>query len=1719
MRVFPSLRHAAAALLVTLLALLAVPQGGVHAQTGETATLRTVTNIAEATWDAQGSRQRTTSNAVRFDVNESPLAPPAIRVYRRTSEGTGAELAYRVPQCGAGTGPVQSLQSGATASTSPSGSATATIRTATVQQTDTLHGGEPLFFEISASAANRDPAAVESLTVVLTTAEGDSETMTVFETEADSGIFAGVIDTLRIPPPVTKEDCRLSVGQDTRVVIAAMRPDSDTILVSADVRVLVDPFGVVFDSETGEPVDGVRVTLVDADTGLPATVFAENGETSWPSSVITGQPVIDGSGRAVPMGPGEFWFPLTTQGRFRLVAEPPAPYTAPSTAPRDVIARALRPDGRPYVVREGSFGDIFVLDTPVPFEVDIPVDRPAGDLALVKTASRPRAAPGDLVFYTLTVGNNDAARIRRGVTLVDTPSPWLRLRPGSVRINGAAAPQAVTVSPDGRIITIALGDIPAATTMRVTYAMNVRADAPPGRAGNTVIAADALGRETRAQAIVDIDREGIADRMTIIGRVTAGGCTLPEAGRPGIPGVRVMLEDGSFALTDADGRYHFEGVVPGTHVVQVAAMTLPEGGRFTDCTRSSRSAGSAISRFAVGQGGSLVVADFHAILPEGTKPAAAPAPATETEAPLEAAEAETADKSAPAVTDYLALGDGEDGFIAPAIDANPRAPAIKVAVRHRLGQSVKLLVDGKPVDPLAFEGTQNPETGTWSISQWRGVPLLTDRTVLEAQIINSFGEVSKTFTREVFFTRTPAKVELLPALSQLVADGRTRPVVAIRVLDRNNRPLREGMSGSFTLNAPYQSAEQIDRQQLNQLTGMTPMAARWVVEGSEGIARIELAPTMVSGSLRLAFAFDDGAITRRQELEAWVEPGDVEWTLIGLGEGTIGARSVARNMERSRRFDSDLGDDARVALYAKGRVLGKYLVTLAYDSAKQREDTRALGAIDPQAYYTVFGDASARQFDAASREKLYVRIETATFYALYGDFQTAFNQTRLASYNRTATGVMGEARVGAIKAQGFAAQIASRFQRQEIQGQGISGPYALSSRRILANSERVTIEVRDRFRPEQIVNSRTLTRFTDYDIDMLSGTIRFAAPVLSRDENLNPQFIVIEFETDGTGAAEWNAGARADWTSKAGTLRIGATAITDAGIAGADGKAQRTDIGAVDLLARIGASTEVRGEIAMSRRDGREATAYLAEVQHQTGKVDLVAYARQIDADYGIGQQNAVERGRRKVGVDGRVLLTEELSLVGSLWQDDSLTDAARRRAAQAQLALTRQATNLRLGIVHFNDRLPDGSTAASTVVEAGASQRLFDNRLELSAGTAIALQKAESADLPARHRLGARYSITQDVRLVGTYEIANGAKFDARQLRGGIEVAPWQGGQVTTTIGKETIGENGNRSFAAFGLSQTLQVSPALTIDATIDGNRTLGGRPSTGSLVNPDQPASSGGQITGGLLFEDFTAATFGAAWRKDRWSVTARGEWRDGETIDRKGALFGAIRQLGEGSLVGSGVTWTLSEAAGGAKAEILDASIAFAHRPDNSPLAMLGRLEYRSDTITGGVAGEIGGIGGPGRTGLTVDGNATARRLVASLSANFSPRGQIDGAGVRRHEFGLFLGARHNLDQFEGTEYQGTAVLAGGDARFGIGERFELGATATVRASLTDQSATFAFGPSIGVVPTDGVLVTLGYNVEGFRDGDFGPARNTDKGVYAAVRMKFDAGSFGFLGLGR
>lgn len=1671
---------------ITLTALFAALLVGVLA-----ADAQTITNTASAQWSQQGSAYSVNSNTVSIAVSQGPVM---IETYIPAS--TGQALGMAAPTCGGA--PIQIPGSGASL-------------LATVQPASTLRAGNTLYFRMSAPGANANAGAVDTLEATITDASGDREVLTIFETGANTGVFAGAIQTVAVPPQPVQGDCRLSVAAGDTITISTGPVGSTAPIATATMNVLADPYGLVFDSEDGRPVDGVRVTLVDALTGAPARVYADDGVTLWPSTVYTGQAVTDAAGRTYQMLPGEFRFPLAPLGQYRIVVGPPSPYTAPSSASPAQLAPLRRPDGQPMQIVPASFGQTLTLNTPSAVRVDVPVDHPPLGVSLVKIASRPTALPGDVVFYTLTLRNPDALSAKTGVTLVDTPSTLLRLRADTVRVDGVAAPGAVQISPDGKVLTVSLGTFAPGAAHTVTYAMTVRADAPAGTALNRAVASDDRGRISQASASVRIEREDLAQRMTLIGQITDGGCSV-DAPHNGIPGVRVVLEDGSFAITDADGRFHFEGLVPGTHVVQPQASTLPKGGAFTDCTRSTRSAGSASSRFVIGQGGSLLVADFSATVPEGsivkfeTK-------TDKSEKANQEASAAAERAAAGAETNWLGLGDGPTDFLFPSIDHNPRAPAVRVVIRHRVDQKIELKVDGKPVDPVSYEGARQAPGGRYAVSIWRGIPLDGDVTRLSATVRGPKGDVAAQLSRDVYYSATPARVELVREKSRLVADGSTRPVLALRILDRNGRPVHAGLTGEFRLNAPYESAEALDAMQQRALTGLGRSAPRWHVQGDDGIAYVELAPTMSSGKLHADFDLSDGQTRRHQELDAWVEPGQQSWTVVGLAEGAAGAKDVADQMQRAGRFDSDLGNFARVALYAKGPLLKGLLLTAAYDSAKQRDDQVVMGAIDPRAYYSVFADMSDRRMDAASREKLYARLEANGFTALYGDFDAGFDQTQLARYQRTATVFKTEFQRGGLHVQAFGAKIGSTHRRDEIQGGGISGPYRLTSRLIVPGSEVVTIEVRDRFRSEVIVSRKILIQFVDYDIDLLSGTITFKEPLLSRDAELNPQFAVINYEVDSNaGGGAINAGVRADWTVADGRLRIGATAISDTGV----GEGKRTNLIATDVKARIGKDTELRGEIGASFGRGTEAVAWLIEAEHHDGNLDLLAYARLAEREYGLGQTSGAELGRRKVGLDARLRLTEALALTANAWRDDSLEDSSRRTALQLGMSWRSKNTDARIGLATMHDRLADGRSASSTVLEGGVTQRLLDNKLELSASSSIALGKAEALDLPERHRLTARYAVTNDLRVVGSYELAKGQGIDARTAQLGVELAPWQGARVTTALGQQAIAELGKRTYANFGLAQSVPITKHLTLDATIDGNRTLSGF-DPARLINPAHPASSGGNLgENGSIAEDFTAYTVGGTWRAGRWSATLRGELRAGELANRKGMTFGAIRQLGEGSMLGAGFTWTRAEATSGASSELFDGALALAHRPATSNVALLGKLQLRSDRVHGAVEGEAGPAG---RGALTITGDGRTTRLIASLSGDWTPQGKVDGALVQRSEVSVFTALRYNFDRFQGFDLAGTTLLGGADVRIGLGDRFEIGATGTVRTNIDDRTTSFAFGPQIGFSPAKDMLVMVGYNVTGFRDPDFSAARTTDQGLFASIRMKFDASTFGFLGLDR
>ncbi|HEX8579278.1 MAG TPA: hypothetical protein VF655_06755 [Allosphingosinicella sp.] len=1377
-----------------------------------------------------------------------------------------------------------------------------------------------------------------------------------------------------------------------------------------------------------------------------------------------------------------------------------------------VEAPPQTPDDCRLGVRSGETLDVEIFDkgnniAAAGARVRITGSKASGALVLSKEAAVTQAAPGDPIQYRIRARNADPLLPSSAATLVDSFPAGVRLRPGSVRVDGA--PAAAAIAPAGRGFSLAIPSILAGGTAVISYTLEVRGDAAEGDAVNRAEAIDERGVHSNiADAAVRIRRETIGSRMTIVGRVVDGGCLVDPAKARGIPGVRIMLEDGSYSVTDADGRYHFEGVIPGSHVVQMDDGSLPLDRAAADCARNTRSAGRAFSRFVEGSGGALKRVDFRAVAapPRAARNGAAAArPAALSDAAAAGAERDWFDGQTPGID-----------WIFPEAEHNPRAPIVRVAIKHLPGQKVKLFSGGKPVDAIAFEGERVNEAGTIAVSLWRGVPLDGPLTSLSAEVRSADGGLAQSLTRAVRYGANPIQAQLLRDRSVLVADGVTRPVLAVRLTDRDGRPVRHGLIGDFEVPAPYYPAVEADAQQARQLAGLERARPFWKVEGEDGIAYIQLEPTTASGSVSLRFDFRDGDASREQRVEAWLDPGDRPWTIVGLAEATLGYAKLSDHLEAT---DGDeVFTEGRLALYAKGRIRGKWLMTLAYDSDKQKDEARFGGTIDPRAYYTVYADRSEQRFDAASVRKLYLKLERPQFYALFGDYETGIDEPELARYVRAFNGVKAEYRSDRVSAVAFVADTPNSHRRDEIQGNGLSGPYALGARDILPNSERITVEARDRLRSERIVEQRLLTRHVDYEIDYRAGTLRFKEPILSRTSALDPQFIVADYETDGVASRSLNAGGRVAVRSADGKLQGAATAIRDS-----DALRSSTLVGA-DVRYRPNASTEIRAEVAVSDSEakagapaasGGTATAWLVEAEHHGSTVDLLAYAREREAGFGVGQLSGSENGTRKFGLDARARLGAAWSLTGSAWHEDYLLSDARRIAARALLEYRGPDFSGRAGITYADDRLADGRTARSTLLQLGASKRFFNNRLELDGQTELPLGGSNgSIDFPARHRLAARFAVTRDVQLVGTYEIADGETVDARTARLGFDLAPWAGARIALSGNVPNIAEYGPRSFAAFGLSQSLVLDAHWSVDVSVDANKTLGGI-DPADVLNPLHPVASGGYVgSGGIVSEDFTALTAGATYRNGAWSITGRAEYRAGDRDDRYGFTAAALRQIGEGSAAGGSFNWFTAKAANGAETRTTNLQLSWAHRPANSRWSVLEKLELREDRVSGAVAGQAGPIGLP----LAVTGNARSRRMVNALSMNHSPNGGM-GEWLDRSDFSLFWGSRFVADRLGEDDVKGWSNVVGADLRFDLSDTLDVGVAGTVRHGLGGRAIAYSGGPSVGFSPAKNSSITVGYNVSGFEDRDFEEARYTRAGPYVTMRLKFDQLSLQSLGLGR
>ena len=898
-----------------------------------------------------------------------------------------------------------------------------------------------------------------------------------------------------------------------------------------------------------------------------------------------------------------------------------------------------------------------------------------------------------------------------------------------------------------------------------------------------------------------------------------------------------------------------------------------------------------------------------------------------------------------------------------------------------------------------------------------------------------------------------------------VADGRTPVKVRIQLVDESGKPVPANAELALKGGELRPYVEPGTQAAMNAGNGTVSVDAQgW----------IKFQPVTASGLYHVQLAYNKATI----DIESYVKPKMRNWILVGLAEGTLGYNTASGHMQnlKEKTGEDHLYDDERLAFYAKGSIKGEWLLTMSYDSDK--ESTGVSGNalfqdIDPNAFYTLYGDATAQGHDAASRKKLFLKVERDQFNAMFGDFDTGLSVTELSRYSRRLNGAKAEYRSNRYEITAFGSETGQSFVKDEIRGDGTSGLYRLSRKGIVANSEKISIESRDRFHSEQVTDSRPMTRFIDYSIDYEAGTIFFKAPVSSRDDGLDPVYIVADYEVADAGSDAVSYGGRAGTKFMEGALKVGGSYLHEGHVNG------DSNLYGADATLALGEGTKVRAEVAGSENNTPLApsrgSAYLAEVTHVAPAGEARAYLREQQDGFGLGQQRGSEAGTRKTGAEGTYRVNGQLALNGEAYRQYNLAGGTVRDFIDGQVSYGTKEYGSRAGLRYANDTLSDGSSATSVLGTAGGSLKLMDRRLVLRADHEQALFKKNSnIDYPTRTILGADYQATRKVLLFAQEELTFGEAADSNTTRIGVKATPWSGGTVSSSLAND-MKENGERTFANVGLAQRWQLNSFWAVDGGFDHSRTI--RKKAGYRFDADVPFASGG--------EDFSAVSLGANYQEKKLLWSNRVEYRNGETENKWGLITGVANEQGLYWGWTGRLRFLSSRTVGGNSRTDADLRLGLAYRPPVSRWIVLDRLDLVLEDEKGAGASSRG------------------KRIINNLNANYRPG--------KRLQLSLQYGAKYVLEQFDGVEYSGFTDLIGIEGRYDLNEIWDVGVRASLLHSWESRQLGYSLGPSVGCNVMENAWLSLGYNLVGFRDRDFSAANYSSQGPFVQFRVKFDQDS--------
>ena len=401
----------------------------------------------------------------------------------------------------------------------------------------------------------------------------------------------------------------------------------------------VDPSGVVYDSGARTPVPGSIVTLAPVGACAGWSPLAGVVGASFAGYTISGDRI------SMTVGADGFYQFLfgpkaPTSCTFGLTVTPPAEYTFQSAAipPNpgplvppgslgdvyEVQPQATAPSGpvgeatRYFLTLVSGSGGVGIVHNHIPLDPALPTG-----ISLTKTGDKAAVEVGDTVRYTLTVAVT-AGALPRQTTVVDRLPAGLTYVPGTAMVGDR--PIRDPRGGVGPTLAFDLGTMPPGRQLVLRYRARVGVGAMQGdginRAQAHACSAPAGcvdGGFNPLPGSVPTNQAAYRIRVTggvfttdacVLGKifVDCNGNHVQDPEELGVPGVRMVMQDGTTLISDSEGKYSICGIPARSAVLKADPVTLPRGSRLTNS--SNRNLGDAGSLWLDLRNGELHRADF-----------------------------------------------------------------------------------------------------------------------------------------------------------------------------------------------------------------------------------------------------------------------------------------------------------------------------------------------------------------------------------------------------------------------------------------------------------------------------------------------------------------------------------------------------------------------------------------------------------------------------------------------------------------------------------------------------------------------------------------------------------------------------------------------------------------------------------------------------------------------------------------------------------------------------------------------------------------------------------------------------------------------------------------------------------------------------------------------------------------------------------------------------